>query len=112
MRNVGAQGIPYGLRVSPGLGGQHFSALCNEYSSLSLNLSTVLQVFDGLDALSQQHFQPRQRLTRQWRPGFGSITLPGQGIGQIEFWQGQQRLSFVRPLGGDSLLPFGALDVV
>ncbi len=112
MRNVGAQGLPYRLRVSPGLGGEHFSALCNKYSSLALNLSAVLQVFDGLDALSQLHFQPRQRLTRQRRPGFGSITLPGHGIGQVEFWQGQQRPSFVSPLGGDSFLPFGALDVV
>ena len=112
MRNVGAQGLPYRLRFSPGLGGEHFRALCDQYSSLSLNLSAVLQVFDGLDALSQLHFQPRQRLTRQRRPGFGRIALPGQGVGQIELGQGQQSPGLVSPLGGDSFLSFGALDVV
>ena len=100
------------MRVAPGLGGQHFNALGDQHGSLTLHLCAVLQVFDGLDAFGQLHLETGQRLARQRRAGFGGVPLPGQGVGQIELGQRQQRLGLVRPFGGHGFLALGALDVV
>ena len=72
----------------------------------------MLQVFNGFDALGQLHLQAGQRFLGQGRASLGGVTLPGQGVGQIELGQGQQGLRLRAPLGGNDFLPLAALDFV
>ena len=112
MLHVGAQGFLGGLGVLPGFGGQNFGALGQQHSGLTLHLHTVLQVFDDLDAVGQLHLQHRQRLTRQRRTRTGGVTLPGQGVGDVELGQRQQRLGLGGPFGTNHFLALGAFDFV
>ena len=53
MRNVGTQCFKRCFSVPPRLNRQHFDALGNQHSSLALNLSTVLQVFNRLNPFGE-----------------------------------------------------------
>ena len=112
VRDVGTQGIPSGLGITPRLGRQHFGALRNEHRRLTLHLGSVLQVFNGFDAVCQLHFQASQRFARQRGTRLGCIALPGQRVCQIQLAQRQQGLGLVSPLGSGGFLTLGALQVV
>ncbi len=110
--DVGGQRLLGALGVGPGLGRQHFDALRQQHRGLALHLHPVLQVFDGAHALHQLGLQAGQRLLAQRRTGLGCVTLPGQGVGQVELAQGQQRLGFVGPFERDGGLRLAALDFI
>ena len=82
--NVGLQGRRRGLRITPGLGGQHLDALRQQDSRLALDLHPMLQVLDSLDPVGQPDFQRRQRFTAQRCARFGRIALPRQCVGDVE----------------------------
>ena len=112
MTHVDTQRVPNGLRIAPGLHGQHFDALRQQNRRLALNLHPVLQVFNHLDAVRQLRLERGQRLFGQRRTGFGSIALPGQGVGNVQLGHGQQCLGFGGPFSGNCILTFGALDLI
>ena len=112
MRHVAAKGFGAVLSFAPGLGGQHFNALRDQHRGFTLHLHPVLQVFNGLHALSQGLLQGGQRLAGQRRASAGSVALPGQGIGQVQAGMVQQSLGFLRPFHTDLLLRFLALEFV
>ena len=112
VRNVNGQSLRHCLRFTPGFGGHHFNALGQQHRRFTLYLGLVLQVFDYAHALGNPQLQARQRLFAQRRSGFGSIALPGHGVGNIEFGQTQQTFGFGRPLGRHRLLQLGTLGVV
>ena len=101
MLHIGLQNIPGSLGVSPGFGGQNLNTLSQQHGSLALNLHPVLQILNNLDAVGQLHLEQRQRLTRQRGPCLGRITLPCQGIGDIELGGCQQRLGLFGPFGSN-----------
>ena len=112
MGDIGGQRILGSLGVGPGLGRQHLDALRQQHRGLALHLHPVLQVFNGTHAFHQLRLQAGQRLLAQRRTGLGGIALPGQGVGQVEFAQGQQRLGLVGPFQRDGGLRLAALDFV
>ena len=110
--NVGAQQFECRMGIAPGLGREHFNALCEQHGGFALHLHAVLQVFDDLHAVSHLDLEQRQRLPRQGRTGLGRIALPSQGVCNIELGGGQQRLGFLSPFGGDRFLPLGPADFI
>ncbi|MCY1164621.1 hypothetical protein D9M73_45030 [compost metagenome] len=112
VRHVGAQGFQRSFCVAPGLDREHFDALGDQHGGFALHLGAVLQVFNRLDALGQLHLEAGQRFFGKRRAGFGGITLPGQGIGQVEFGRSQQCLRFFGPFGSHGFLALAALDLV
>ncbi len=112
MCHICAQRVPRSLRIAPGFGRQHLHALCHQNSGLALHLHAVLQVFNGFHAVSQLGLQPGQRLTGQRGTGFGGVTLPGQGVGQVELFQRQQCVAFFSPFSCHGLLAFETLGFV
>ena len=112
MRHVCAQGVPHGLSVTPRLHRQHLNALGQQHGGLALHLHPVLQVFNHLDAVSQLVFKRGQRLFGQRRARLRGVALPGQGIGNIELGDGQQRLGFGGPFTRHDFLALGTFDLV
>ena len=110
--HIGVQAFQHGLRVAPGLGGQHLNALRQQHSGFALHLHAVLQVFNDLDAVAELGFEDGEWLFAEWCAGFGGVTLPGQGVGNVELAHGQQRLRLVGPLLGDGLLRAAAFDFI
>ena len=110
--DIGAQQFERCLRIAPGLGREHFDALCQQHSGLALHLNPVLQVFDDLHAVGQLYLEQGQRLARQRGTSLGGIPLPGQGICNIELGGRQQGLGFFSPFGRNGFLPLGATDFV
>ena len=112
VQHVGLQGVHGGLGVGQGFGGEDFGALRQQHSGLALHLHAVLQVFDDLDAIRQLGLEGRQGLARQRCARAGGVTLPGQGIGDVELGQGQQGLGLVGPFRRNGFLALGTLDFV
>ena len=81
---IGGQGTLRHLRVLPWLGGHHLDALRQQHRRFTLHLRLMLQVLNDADAIGQLQFQACQRLSAQWRTGFGRIALPSQCVGDIE----------------------------
>ena len=111
MVHISMQGLKHGLRVAPGFGGQDLNALGQQHRRFALHLHPMLQVFNDLNPVAKLSFEGRQRLLAQWRARFGGITLPGHGIGNVEFGQGQQGLRLVSPFLRNRLLALAALDL-
>ena len=101
---IGRQGVALALGLFPGFGRQHLDALRHHHAGFTLNLSTVLQVFNALDALSQLDFQRGQGLARQGRPSLGSVALPGHGVGKVDTRSIAQGFTFVGPFLGQGVL--------
>jgi hypothetical protein len=112
VRHIGAQRFLGGLGIAPAFGRQHLEALRQQHGCFAMHLRAVLQILDALHAFGQTGLEPRQRLARQGGAGLGRITLPGQGIGNVELGLGQQRLGLLGPFGRDDLLATGALELV
>ena len=112
MVHIGTQGVQRSLRIAPRLGRQHFNTLGQQHSGFALYLHLVLQVFNAAHALGQLGFERSEWLFAQGRAGLGSVTLPGQSIGNVQFGGVNQGLSPGGPLGSQQLLPFGALGFV
>ncbi len=110
--DIGVQGFNHGLRIAPGLGGQHFNALGQQHSGFALNLNPVLQVFNHLNPVAELAAQRGERLFAQGRASFGGITLPSHRIGNVELAHGQQSLGLVGPLLGDGFLALAALNLI
>ena len=76
--------LSLGLCVLPRLGGQDLNALRGQHRRFALHLHAVLQVFNALHAFGQLCFEGRERFTRERGARFGSIALPGHGIGHVQ----------------------------
>ena len=64
----------------PGLGGQNFNALGQQYRSFTLDLHLVLKVFDAAHPLGELQLQSGQRLLAERCARLGRVALPGHGI--------------------------------
>ena len=112
MAGVNPQRVPNRLRITPGLHRQHFNALRQQYCRFALHLHPVLQVLNHLDALCQLRLERCQRLFGQRRTGLRSVTLPGQGVGDVQLGHGQQRLGLGGPFRRNGVLPLGTFDLI
>ncbi|MNV09295.1 hypothetical protein D3C71_997840 [compost metagenome] len=110
--HIGTQQLQRRLSVTPGLGGKHFDALGQQHSRLTLHLNAVLQILDHLHAIRDLYLEHRQGLAGQRCARLGGITLPCQGIGNVELRGCKQHLRFFSPLGGNDLLALGAADFI
>ncbi len=110
--NVRGQRAGGSLGIAPGLGGQHFDALGQQDRGLALHLDAVLKILDALDAIGQLGLQGSQGFAAERSARLGGVALPGHGVGDIEFAQGEQRPGLFGPFGGDRLLAPAALDLI
>ena len=79
-------------------GRQHFNALRQQNSRLSLNHHLVLKVFKHFDFFVQLEFEARQGFARQRGSGLCSIALPSHGIGNVDAISRQHGLCTRSPL--------------
>ena len=82
--HIGLQCGMHRLGFFPALGGQDFHTLRQQDRSFALHHHLVLQVVHGFHHFGQLHLEAGQGLARQRGAGFGGITLPSQGIGNVE----------------------------
>ena len=82
--HIGLQQFIGGACFFQTFGRKNLYALGQQHSRFALHHDLVLQIFNRFDFFIQLKLEAGQRLARQWRTRFGSISLPCHGIGNVQ----------------------------
>ena len=84
VRHIGLQQFIGSTCFFHTFGRKNLNALRQKHGCFALHHDLVLQIFNRFDFFIQLKLEAGQRLARQRRTCFGSISLPCHGIGNVQ----------------------------
>ena len=84
VRHIGLQQFIGSACFFQTFGRKNLNALRQKHGCFALHHDLVLQIFNRFDFFIQLKLEAGQRLARQRRTCFGSISLPCHGIGNVQ----------------------------